>query len=199
MLAWHAIWMAGHGRNLAAEVRVSSQAVREGRRTLFAILLVVAIAVLREGAETILFVSGIALSGASSVNAMLAGALLGAAAGALVGWTLYRGLLRIPLRWFFAATSALVLLLAAGMAAQAARYLIQADLLPSLKSPLWDLSGLLSNESALGTLLHGLIGYDAHPAGTQVLFYVAVAAAIGAGMKWSQSAKPGNPNKAMAL
>ena len=190
MLAWHSIWMASHGRALAAEARSIGSAIRDGQRTLSVLLVVVAVAVLREGAETVLFLYGVALSGSSSVTEMVAGGALGVAGGVLVGVTLYLGLLRIPVRWFFVVTSALVLLLAAGMAAQAARFLVQADLLPSLKSPLWDISGVLPNESAMGAVLHGLIGYDAHPAGMQVVFYVVVAAAIGAGMQWVKSQKP---------
>ena len=44
-------------------------------------------------------------------------------------------------------TSWLVLLLAAGMAAQAAAFLVQADLLPPLGIDLWDTSFLLSEQS----------------------------------------------------
>ncbi|MBC7621868.1 MAG: iron permease, partial [Aeromicrobium sp.] len=63
----------------------------------------------------------------------------------------------------------------------------QADLLPALQAPLWDVSGVLPNDSALGTILHGLIGYDARPAGMQVLFYVIVAVTIALGTKWVKS------------
>jgi high-affinity iron transporter len=88
------------------------------------------------------------------------------------------------MRWFFTATSLLVLLLAAGMASQAAHYLIQADLIPALISPMWDTSAMLSEKSIPGMLLHSLIGYDAHPTGMQLLFYVVTLTAIAAGMKW---------------
>ena len=69
-----------------------------------------------------------------------------------------------------------LLLLAAGMASQGARFLVQADLLPSLGPKLWDTSTLLSDRSLLGQTLHALIGYDARPAGIQVLFYVVTGA-----------------------
>ncbi len=70
------------------------------------------------------------------------------------------------------------------MASQAARFLIQADVLPSLAAPLWDTSALLPQTSIVGTLLHGLVGYEARPAGMQIVFYVLVLVAITAGMKW---------------
>ena len=186
MLAWHNIWMSVHGRELAANAKQVGSEIRSGARTLSVLLVVVAVAVLREGSETVLFLYGIALSGEHSPATMAAGGALGLAGGALVGYLLFAGLLRIPIRWFFTATSVLVLLLAAGMASQTARYLIQANLLPSLAAPLWDTSGLVSNSSVAGKVLQGLVGYDAQPAGMQLAFYVAVILVISAGMAWAR-------------
>jgi high-affinity iron transporter len=181
MLAWHNIWMSAHGADLAAQAKRIGSAVRDGRRECSVLLVVVGVAVLREGAETVLFLFGIAASEGFG-SAMLAGGLVGLAAGVAAGYALYAGLVRMPIRWIFAATSVLVLFLAAGMASQAARFLIQADLLPSLATPLWDTSRWLPESSVPGMLLHGLIGYDARPAGMQLVFYVVVLAAIAFGM-----------------
>jgi high-affinity iron transporter len=186
MLGWHNIWMSVHGKELAASARALGTDVRSGAKALSVLMVVVAIAVLREGSETVLFLYGVALSGNSSPATMVLGGFLGLAGGVAVGYLLFAGLLRIPLKWFFAATSLLVLLLAAGMASQAARFLIQADVLPSLASPLWDLSSFIADESAVGALLHGLVGYDARPAGMQVAFFVTALAAIVVGMAWAR-------------
>ena len=186
MLAWHNIWMSAHGRELAMNAKAMGGEVSSGTRELSALMIVVALAVLREGSETVLFLYGVALSGESSPAAMAFGGLVGLAGGAAVGYFVFAGLLRVPLKWFFSATSFLVLLLAAGMASQAARFLIQADLVPSLATPLWDLSSVIANESAVGAVLRGLVGYDARPAGMQVAFFVAVLAAILAGMTWAR-------------
>jgi high-affinity iron transporter len=186
MLGWHNVWMSVHGRELASSAKAVGTEIRSGAKELSVLMAVVAIAVLREGSETVLFLYGVALSGNTSVGAMAFGGLLGLAGGAAVGYLLFAGLLRIPLKWFFTATSVLVLLLAAGMASQAARFLIQADVLPSLASPLWDLSPIIANESAMGAVLHGLVGYDARPAGMQVAFFLAALAAIVAGMTWAR-------------
>ncbi|MGB7816006.1 MAG: FTR1 family protein [Methylotenera sp.] len=190
MLAWHNIWMSSHGAVLANNARNIGANIREGRSESSILLVVVGLAVLREGSETVLFLYGIAASGGGGVRVMFTGALIGLLTGVAVGYTIYAGLLRIPMRWFFAATGALVLLLAAGMASTAARFLIQADMLPSLASPLWDSSAALPENSLLGMLLHSLVGYDARPAGMQVIFYITVLAMIGLGMKLS-----GKPQK----
>jgi high-affinity iron transporter len=187
MLAWHNVWMAAHGAALSKQARQVGIEVRDGGRARSALLILVALAVLREGSETVLFLYGIAASEGGASPAMLAGGLIGIGGGVVVGYALYRGLLRIPLRLFFGVTSALVLFLAAGLASQAARFLVQADILPSLATPAWDASSLLPQTSILGTLLHGLVGYEARPAGIQVVVYVSVLLAIAAGMWMSRS------------
>jgi high-affinity iron transporter len=196
MLAWHNIWMSVHGREMAANATRVGADIRSGAKELSVLLVVVAIAVLREGSETVLFLYGVAISGHESRLPMVAGGALGLAGGVAVGWLLFKGLLRIPLRWFFSATSFLVLLLAAGMASQAARFLIQANKLPSLASPLWDTSWLVSNGSLAGKALQGMIGYDAQPSGMQIAFFVAVIVLILAGMGWARRrAEPQAPGR----
>jgi high-affinity iron transporter len=39
---------------------------------------------------------------------------------------------------------------------------------------LWDTSASLAPDSAVGTFLHALIGYDARPSGAQLASYLAV-------------------------
>ena len=71
------------------------------------------------------------------------------------------------------------MLLAAGLAANAAGYLTQAGLLPSLYPQVWDSSHILSQESFIGQLLHILIGYNDRPTAMQLLFYLATVATMG--------------------
>jgi len=189
MIAWHAIWMASHGKELATQMKSVGGAVQSGARPLSALLIVVAIAVLREGSEVVLFLYGQAASGAGAI-AIAGGIALGVVGGVAVGFLLYFGLLGIPMRYFFSATNWLMLLLAAGLASQAAGFLIQADVLPALGNRIWDTSALLSDASLLGKTLHTLIGYDARPAGMQIVFYAITAAVIALGMKiWGGSPK----------
>jgi high-affinity iron transporter len=182
MLGWHNVWMARHGRELAQQMNALGQSVQSGSRPLYALGAVIALAVLREGSEVVLFLYGIA-AGGSSVSAMLAGGGIGLVGGGAIGMLLYFGLLRIPTKHFFTVTSWMILLLAAGMASQAAGFLIQADYLPSFGDALWDSSHIVSPESVIGEILRTLIGYEAQPAGMQLLFYVATLVTIGVAMK----------------
>lgn len=178
MLGWHNIWMSRHGRELAATAREVGDAVISGARPLYVLAVVVGLAVLREGSETVLFLYGVAAGGGLGAGSLIAGGTLGLAGGITVGAALYLGLLRIPTRRLFTVTSWMVLLLAAGMAAQAAGYLVQADLLPALGNAVWDTSAILTEDSVLGKALHTLIGYVSRPDGIQIVFYLVALSGI---------------------
>jgi len=190
MLAWHNIWMASHGREAAHEAKAMGQAVTTGQRAMSALAVLIAIAVLREGSETALFLYGIAAANGGGQASLFAGGVLGLAAGVVVGWAIYAGLGRIPVRHFFTVTSALILLLAAGMAGQMARFLVQGDFIRPLANPLWDTSSVLPIDSLLGHLMHLLAGYEARPSGAQVLFYALTLLLILAGMRWNRNRGP---------
>ena len=172
MLTWHNAWMSSHGREIAGEMQRLGRDVKIGNRPFAALAIVTALAVLREGSESVLFLYGLVANG-SGWDTVLFGSALGLGAGIAVGGLLYRGLLAIPIQKFFTAVAWLVLLLAAGLAAGAAGYLVQAGILPELSSQVWDSSSILAQDSWLGTLLHILVGYNDRPMGVQVVFYLA--------------------------
>lgn len=182
MIGWHVVWMARHGRALAAEAGRYGDDVSSGRRPMTALMIVVALAVLREGSEVVLFGYGM-LAGGSDSASLVAGGLFGVLSGVVAGVAMYLGLLRIPMRHFFRATNGLLILLAAGLAAAAAGFLTQADVLPTLANPLWNSSWLLTDDALLGRTLHALVGYSARPSGMQVLVYVAVIALLSGGAR----------------
>ncbi len=178
MLTWHNVWMAKHGREMAQQMRDVGQNVNDGTTDITMLAVVVGLAVLREGGETILFLYGIAASGQNGIGQMATGLVLGAGAGIATGAALYLGLLRIPHRKLFAVTSAMVTLLAAGMAAQAVTFFSAAGILEYADTPLWDTSTLLSEDSVIGRLLHTLVGYVDRPNMVQLSVWFVTIAAI---------------------
>jgi high-affinity iron transporter len=177
MLAWHNTWMSAHGREISARMKQVGRDVSVGAKPLSALALVTLFAVLREGSETVLFLYGLASSGAGAAS-LLGGGALGLLAGIGLGTVLYRGLLIIPTGQFLNVVGWLVLLLAAGLAANAAMFLNQAGLVPALVPQVWNTSWLLAQQSWLGTLLHILVGYSDRPSGIELLFYLVTLAAI---------------------
>ena len=172
MLVWHCIWGQQHGQEAALHAKRLGATVRDGGRTPAVLALACALAVLREGAETVLFVLGVtgspdAIGAQTPALGIAAGLLAGTAAGGLI----YFGLSRVPAQRLFGVTHALIVVLTAAIASQLARALAQAGLVQHWTTPLWDSAWLLSPDSALGALLHALAGYDAQPSGLQLLFY----------------------------
>jgi len=178
MLGWHNVWMSRHGRELAAEMRAAGEAVASGSKSLFALALVVTIAVLREGSEVVLFLYGVAASEGGAGLGMVAGGAIGLVLGALICLLTYLGLVTIPTRYLFAVTSTLISLLAAGMAAQAIAFLEQANILTTLDETVWNTSWILSDSSYLGRALHTLIGYVDQPTAMQLIVYLATLGVI---------------------
>lgn len=198
MIGWHVVWMSKHGRELTQHMRTVGGAVKAGTSSLTLLLVVVALAVLREGSEIVLFLYGMAVGGTDTAG-LAGGIALGVGGGSLLGLALYFGLLRIPVRHFFTVTNGMLLLLASGLAATAAGFLVQGNLLPSWGTQIWDTSWLLSNGSLAGRTLGTLVGYNATPAGIQIVFYAGTLLLLLAGMHWQRRRAPDRPPPGCAL
>lgn len=192
MLTWHGIWVSNQGVQAAAEARALGRSFKQGQRAPWALMTVVALSVLREGAETVLFVASYA-SG-SSPTGTLVGALAGVLSGIAVGAVIYLGLSRVPVRRMFAVTNTLILLLAASIASQLARALSQAGLIGVWGQPLWDTSPVLRVDSSFGTLAHALVGYEAQPTGLQLAFYGVALVVIASGSRWVRHSQASRRN-----
>ncbi len=178
MLTWHVVWMSSHGRQMAAELRQAGADVAGGRRPLSALSIVVGAAVLREGFEVVLFLSGIAIGGGVGWPMLLLGGVIGLALAAALTALTYAGLVRLPAHRLFAVTGWMVTLLACGLAAQAAGLLQQGGLVNMLDATVWNSSALLPEGSIAGRMLHTLVGYTDRPTGLQVAVYAATLATI---------------------
>lgn len=179
MLGWHSVWMRRrHAGEAAARMNSFGSRVAGGGIPSWVLGCSIALVVLREGSETALFLYGIAAIG-EKAGPLFLGSIVGLAGGMTVGLMMYAGVLVIPARYFFNVTSVLILFLCAGLASDAADYLVQAGAVPALYDSLWDTSALLDEGSLLGQCLHALIGYDSKPAGIQVLAYLATLAVMG--------------------
>jgi high-affinity iron transporter len=191
MLGWHNIWMARHGREIADEMYAVGRSISAGTKPPSALAIVVAIAVLREGSEVVLFLYGIIVANNETGWSIALGGLLGLLAGIALSALTYLGLLQIPTRRLFQVTSALIALMAAGMAAQAIAFLAQADIATALAARVWDTSRFVADDSILGRVLHVLFGYTDRPSELQLVIYVATVAIIFGLMRAFAPSRPG--------
>ncbi|HET7010682.1 MAG TPA: iron uptake transporter permease EfeU [Anaerolineales bacterium] len=169
LLTWMILWMRSQGREIQRrlELDVRQAALKGHRRAVFAITF---FAVLREGVETAIFLTAAAFR--SDASGTLVGGLAGLATAVLLGWGLYSATLRLNIRTFFQVTGVLLLLFAAGLVGHGVHELNEAGLIPGLIDPIWDVSGVLAEDSPLGALLKALFGYNANPSLTEVLAYI---------------------------
>jgi high-affinity iron transporter len=172
MLTWHNVWMASHGRQMAAEMRAIGEEVKSGSRSLAALAIVVGVAVMREGSEVALFLYGLAAAGGSTAASLLVGSALGLVAGCAVSALTFLGLVTIPPRHLFRVTTILITFLAAGLAAQSVLFFQQAGIVTALAQTAWDSSAFLSDTSLFGRVMHTLVGYSDQPSVMQVVVYL---------------------------
>ncbi|MGB8899470.1 MAG: FTR1 family protein [Methylocella sp.] len=183
MLGWHNIWMARHGRQIGEDLRQLGRDVLSGSRSLTALAVVVAVAVLREGSEVVLFLYGVVISSGESGLSLMLGGLLGLLLGAGISALTYQGLAVIPPRHLFRVTSVLIGFMAAGMAAQCVAFLEQADIATALGDAVWNTSSVLADNSIAGRVLHTLLGYTGKPTELQLVVYLVTLGTIFGAMK----------------
>jgi high-affinity iron transporter len=172
MIAWHIVWMNKHGREITSNMRAVGQSVAQGRKHMSILTAVVGLAVMREGSEIVLMLQGL-WAGNGGPMVMLGGGLLGLGAGIVVSTLMYFGFLVLPLGRVFRVTNVILTLIAAGMAAHGANFLVQAGFVQPFGTRLWDSSALISDQSVLGQGLSALTGYIARPSGIEVACYAA--------------------------
>jgi high-affinity iron transporter len=152
-------------------------AASAGRGGWWGIALLVFVSILREGAETVIFLGA---SFRDAGTAGILGAFAGLVAAALVGYLVFAAGKRLELRRFFAATNLLLVLFAAGLVGRAAGEFVEAGVLPPLVQELWNLNPppgadgafpAFHERGAIGSLLKGLFGYSASPSLTTLLAY----------------------------
>ncbi|EMX4237744.1 FTR1 family protein [Salmonella enterica] len=178
MLSWQIVWMSTKGKEMAdASQNEVRNILSEGNKN-YAIAVVVAIAVMREGSEVVLFMYSIIISTGTSVTAMFTGGIIGVGAGIVFTFLLYRGLILIPLKFIFLLSNIVLTFIAAGLASQGIGILSSIDIIPAIKDTVWDSSWLLSDNSWQGGLARAIFGYTSTPSGVQIITWILVAALI---------------------
>ena len=171
VLTWHGYWMRQNARGIRGEVRQRIEAA-EATSRLWVVGLIAFTGVFREGAETVLFLWGLASQASVAGWDGIIGGTLGVVCAAGLGWMIFRGGKQVSVQFFFAVTSVVLLAVAAGLFSSGIGRLEAFGVLPS--SPIvWDTSFLLDDKSVVGSFLGGLAGYRARPSLLEMLAYVA--------------------------
>ncbi len=169
VVTWMLFWMRRQAASIKGELQAAvDRALDEGSAR--ALGLLAFIAVIREGIETALFLTGQASSAADGAGSVVLGALVGLAIALLLGAGLYQGSRRLNLAAFFRWTGIALVFIAAGLLSYAMHEFIEIGLIPFGTQTLFDLSAILPHDAAsgnlLGQLLRALFGYSATPEAT---------------------------------
>lgn len=140
------------------------------------IFLLIAIAIMREGVETVIFLN--AINYASGINFI--GGLLGIGVAIVVGYLFFMSTAKINLKKLFTMSSVLLILFAAGLVAHGVHELEEAGVVSGIIAPLWDINPAVEVEGSyplfhekgfIGGFLKGLFGYNGNPSLLELLAY----------------------------
>lgn len=171
VLTWMVFWMRQQSASLGRALRDHVDVAIAGG-SLFALVGLAFSAVVREGFETALFLfAGSTAARDGGAAGFVVGGLLGFLAAAGVGYVVYRGAHRLPVRQFFSVSGIVVIVLAAGLLSNGLAELMESGLIPRLGPRPWDMDGLLPASSTTGRFLHTFVGYDPAPTLGQIVCY----------------------------
>jgi high-affinity iron transporter len=162
------LWMKKHGRQMKARLHAELATAAE-RSGYLGVAVVAALAVAREGAETVIFLYGLAQGG--DMSALAVGSVAGLAGAGLTAWLAAKSLARLNIGLLLRLSSILLLILASALLISAVDRLIGAGYLPPLLDPVWDTSLLLDDSTTGGKLIADFAGYRARPALSSLLVW----------------------------
>lgn len=152
LITWMIFWLAQTAKDLKSHLQADvDKSLAVGG---IGLAFVAFLAVAREGLETALFIwAAVRASGETLIP--LIGALIGIAISIVLGYLIYRGMVKINLSKFFTWTGALLILVAAGVLSYGIHDLQEAHVLPGEDNIAFDLSAVIPPDSWWAALLRG--------------------------------------------
>jgi high-affinity iron transporter len=177
VLTYMTLWMRVHARTISRELRERTERALEGGER-FGLGFLAFQAVGREGLETAVFTLAIVFAAGQGTHFAIIGGCLGLAVALAVAFSIYRLGKRLNLGRFFSVLGAVLTIFAAGLLADAAENLQQLGWVNVLTQQLWNSTGVLSEDSAMGDVFHSLFGYADRPTVLQAFVYLGFLAAV---------------------
>jgi high-affinity iron transporter len=181
VVTWMLFWMRRQASSVKGDLQAAvDRALDSGSARALGFLAFVA--VIREGIETSLFLTGQITSADTAAGSVILGAVIGLAIALLLGLGSYQGSRRLNLAVFFRWTGVALVFIAGGLLAHATHEFIEVGLIPFGTQTLFDLSGILPHEpeagNVLGQFLRALFGYTATPEVTTFVVWLAYVAVV---------------------
>ena len=173
VLTWMVFWMRRQSARIKGELEGQLDHALAGRRAAYAVASVAFLAVLREGIEASLFMIAAATTAAGTI--VVVGALLGLAIAAMLGWLVYTGGRRIPMRAFFKVTGLVLIVFAGGLLARVVLFEQADGDLGTVNNAVYNLTRYpwLTQSTEVGKFLAAMFGWDPRPSLEQVVAWLA--------------------------
>lgn len=168
VLTYMVFWMDKQARRIRPEIETKLEAAVSNSE-LIAIITLPFIAVLREGFETVLFLKAVAIQSSGSVSFW--GGISGFALAVLITAAIFVGGKRVPLKPLFQWTGYFLLLVAGGLLAYGIHELHEANWIPPVIDPIWNINHILNDKEGVGLFLKALFGYNGNPSLVEVTAY----------------------------
>lgn len=180
------LWMRRHGAALRRDME-GALGAQVGAQRWWGVTALAAIAVAREGSETVVFLGGLVAGQGWAHPAFWGALLLGLLLAALTFAALQWGGRHFSWRAFFRFTELVLLLLGGALLVSGVEKLVAMQALPALVGQVWDSSRLLDDGTALGGVLSAFTGYRARPSLMALLvlglYWVAM-------VRWGRQGRP---------
>ena len=162
VVTWMLFWMRRQAASVRGELHAAvDRALSSGGA--WALTALAFSAVIREGVETALFLSGTATSADEGALSVAFGALVGLALAVVIGFGFYRGARIIDLRIFFKWTGIALIFIAGGLLSRAVHELVEIGVIGIGSSAAFDITGVLPHEEGIGQFLRAIFGYSSQP------------------------------------
>lgn len=175
VLTYMFFWMEKQARYIKTDIETKMEAALSARDW-WAIVSLPFFAVLREGAETVLFLKAVSIQSGGAVS--WAGGIFGLALAVVITLMIFAFGKRVPLKLLFRSTGILIVFIGAGLLAYGIHELGEIGWVPGIVEPIYDINPILNEKKGIGSFLKALFGYNGNPSLTEVVLYWTYLAAV---------------------
>lgn len=169
VLTYMVFWMDRQARHIKPQIQ-SQFETAISRQEYFVMMSLPFLAIFREGAETVLFLSAMVSRDPASIS--LSGGVVGLLIAVIIAFVIFFGGKRIPLKPLFRSTGIFLLFIAAGLLAYGIHEFNEIGWIPEVYAPVWNINHILNEKQGVGSLLKAVFGYNGNPSLTEVVSYV---------------------------
>ena len=168
VLTYMIFWMNNQAKKIKSDIEISVESV-SGNGRIINLFFLGFIAVLREGAETVLFFRAVSFQ--ASARELIIGGVIGILSSIVLVLIFFISTKKINLTLFFRITGILIMFIAAGLISASLHEFQEAKIIPLIGDHIYDINNIVSKDSVAGGILNSLFGYNPSPSLLEIIIY----------------------------